>query len=163
MRFGEFRQRRCVVDPMSDPATYGQRLVKRHLQLGWWLILGFLTLSIGLEWLNAAKVPWYINEAVESRRQLWTLAHAHGVLLGLLHVAFAATMDSHPDKMLRAPEVMMRVGLSRTTIWRHIRAGIFPAPIEIGVNSIGWPENSIAEWIESRPRRTYGAQAETAA
>lgn len=80
---------------MTDPASYSQLLVKRHLQVGWWMILGFLTLGIGLEWLHATKAPWYINEAFEARRHLWTLAHAHGVLLGLVHVAFAATMDSY--------------------------------------------------------------------
>lgn len=80
---------------MTVVASYGERLAKRHMQVGWWLILGFLTLGVGLEWLHATKVPWYINEAFESRRQLWTLAHAHGVLLGLVHIAFAATMGSY--------------------------------------------------------------------
>ena len=47
-------------------------------------------------------------------------------------------MASHSDTMLRAAEVMARVGLSRTTIWRRVRAGTFPAPVELGVNSIGW-------------------------
>ena len=66
-------------------------------------------------------------------------------------------------KMLRAPEVMVRTGLSRVTIWRRVRAGSFPAPVEIGINSIGWPESEITIWLESRPRRTYGAEAEVPA
>ncbi len=60
-------------------------------------------------------------------------------------------------RMLRVPEVLARTGLSRTTIWRRIRAGTFPAPIELGVNSIGWPASVITEWLENRPRRTYDA------
>ena len=60
-------------------------------------------------------------------------------------------------QMLRAPEVMARTGLSRTTIWRRVRAGSFPAPIELGQNSIGWPAVEISAWLESRGRRTYGA------
>ena len=64
------------------------------------------------------------------------------------------------NQMLRAPEVMARTGLSRVTIWRRVRAGTFPAPTELGTNSIGWPASVISEWIESRPRRTYGAEAE---
>lgn len=63
-------------------------------------------------------------------------------------------------KMLRAPEVMARTGLSRVTIWRRVRAGSFPAPIQLGENSIGWPESEITTWLESRPRRTYGAEVE---
>ncbi len=62
------------------------------------------------------------------------------------------------NQMLRAPEVMARTGLSRTTIWRRVRAGTFPAPTELGVNSVGWPASAITAWLESRPRRTYGAE-----
>ncbi len=62
-------------------------------------------------------------------------------------------------QMLRAPEVMARTGLSRVTIWRRVRAGTFPAPTELGENSIGWPASVITEWLDSRPRRTYGAEA----
>ena len=72
-------------------------------------------------------------------------------------------MNTQTDRMLRAPQVMSRTGLSRSTIWRRVRAGTFPAPVELGVNSIGWPENSISSWIESRKRRTYGAPSEDAA
>ena len=61
------------------------------------------------------------------------------------------------NQMLRAPEVMARTGLSRVTIWRRVRAGTFPAPTELGENSIGWPASVITEWLDSRPRRTYGA------
>lgn len=64
------------------------------------------------------------------------------------------------NQMLRAPEVMARTGLSRVTIWRRVRAGTFPAPHELGVNSVGWPASEITAWLASRPRRTYGAEAE---
>ena len=63
------------------------------------------------------------------------------------------------DKMLRPPEVMARTGLSRTTIWRHVRAGTFPAPLVLGKASIGWPESAIKKWLDSRPRRTYSSEA----
>ncbi len=59
-------------------------------------------------------------------------------------------------KMLRVPEVMARTGFSRVTIWRRVRDGIFPAPVELGANMIGWTEESIEEFIEALPRRTYG-------
>lgn len=62
-------------------------------------------------------------------------------------------------QMLRAPEVMARTGLSRVTIWRRVRAGTFPAPIELGANSIGWPAAAITTWLENQPRRTYRAEA----
>ena len=55
-----------------------------------------------------------------------------------------------------------KTGKSRQQIWRDIRAGSFPAPIELGPNSVGWYADEIDEWLASRPRRTYRAM-ETAA
>ncbi len=62
-----------------------------------------------------------------------------------------------PSHMLRMPEVLARTGLSRTTLWRRMRAGTFPAATSLGENSIGWPEHVIKEWIESRPMVTYAS------
>ena len=62
------------------------------------------------------------------------------------------------DRMLRAPEVGERTGLSRITIWRKVRAGTFPPPIELGPNTIGWLESVIDDWLANRPQRTYGAK-----
>jgi prophage regulatory protein len=59
------------------------------------------------------------------------------------------------SEMLRPKQVQEETGLSRVTIWRKIRAGEFPPPIELSANSIGWPADVIREWKASRPRRTY--------
>ena len=63
------------------------------------------------------------------------------------------------EEMLRPLEVVKRTGLSRTTLWRRVRAGTFPAAVELGKNSIGWPASTIAAWLANRPQRTYGAEA----
>jgi len=60
------------------------------------------------------------------------------------------------QKVLRPREVVEITGLSKTTIWRKVRAGIFPAPIELGPNSIGWETSDIEAWLASRPRRGGG-------
>ncbi len=62
------------------------------------------------------------------------------------------------NRMLRVPAVEARTGLSRVTIWRRVRAGTFPPPVELGVNSIGWLDKIITAWVESQPRRTYSAE-----
>ena len=59
------------------------------------------------------------------------------------------------DRMLSVREVVERVGLHRSTIWKKIRAGGFPAPIELCENKIGWPASEISTWLANRPRRTY--------
>jgi hypothetical protein len=68
------------------------RFFRRHLFFGWWCILVFLSLGLVLETLNGFKVGWYVNVSSSTRRLLWTLAHAHGTLLGLLNLAFAGTL-----------------------------------------------------------------------
>ena len=65
---------------------------------------------------------------------------------------------AHHARMLRFPEVIERTGISRTTIWRRVRAGTFPAPIQLGSNSIGWAEPAIIEWVESRPVVAYATE-----
>jgi len=69
-----------------------------------------------------------------------------------------AAISDGERKILREPEVKRRSGKSRAQRWRDIRAGLFPAPIELGPNSIGWFEDEIDDWLASRPRRTYGAE-----
>ena len=62
----------------------------RHRRFGWWSLLVFLTLGLVLEGLHGFKIPAYLSVGNESRRLTWTLAHAHGTLLGLVNLAFAS-------------------------------------------------------------------------
>lgn len=71
--------------------------VRRHLLFGWWSLLCFLSLGIGLESLWGFRVGWYVDEVHSMRRLLWTLGHAHGALFALIHIAFALTVRSLPD------------------------------------------------------------------
>src|SRR5579862_4433005 len=74
------------------PNSNTEYLIGRHLRFGWWSLLVFLTLGILLDVLHGFKVGWYLAESNSTRRLMFTLAHAHGTLLGLLHIAFAASM-----------------------------------------------------------------------
>jgi len=41
--------------------------------------------------------------------------------------------------------------LSAVTIWRRIRAGDFPKPVQLTPNRIGWREEDLEKWEASRP------------
>lgn len=69
----------------------------RHLQFGWWSLLCFATLGLALEALHGFKVPGYLDVANDTRRLMWTLAHAHGVLLALVHVVFGLSIQVVPE------------------------------------------------------------------
>ena len=64
----------------------------RHLKVGWWSLAAFGLLGLALETLHGFKVGTYLDASNETRRLMWTLAHAHGTLLGLVHLGFAATL-----------------------------------------------------------------------
>jgi hypothetical protein len=55
-------------------------------------LLLFLVLGLVLESLHGFKIGWYLNVSNQTRRLLWTLAHAHGTLLALVNVAFAVSV-----------------------------------------------------------------------
>jgi hypothetical protein len=76
-------------------------LCLRHLQFAWWSLLCFVVLGITLEALHGFKVDSYLGKGAEVRRLLWTLAHAHGTLMSLVHAAFAFTYFAMPVPLTR--------------------------------------------------------------
>ena len=70
---------------------------KRHLRFGWWSILLFLTLGFILELFHGFKVGMYLDVSNSTRRLMWTLAHAHGTLLGMVHVIFGLSLQVLPE------------------------------------------------------------------
>ena len=82
---------------MTQSVSSGNRdIVRHHLVLGWSFLLVFLTLGLVLEAFHGFKVGWYVDVQNQTRRLMWTLAHAHGVLVGLVHIAFAVTVHLRP-------------------------------------------------------------------
>jgi hypothetical protein len=77
-------------------------VTSRHLKVGWWSLLVFLTMGLVLESLHGFKVGAYLNISNETRRLMWTLAHAHGTLLALVQIAFAFTVRLMPGWPERA-------------------------------------------------------------
>ena len=54
-------------------------------------------------------------------------------------------------KLMRLGEVLETVQVSRTTLYRLIRNGVFPSPIRPSSNRmIAWRDTDIEKWIESR-------------
>lgn len=47
------------------------------------------------------------------------------------------------DRLLRASEVIKKLGISRTTLYRLIEKGIIPKPLHLGSKIIVWPLSQI--------------------
>jgi len=92
------------------------------LLVGWWTVFGFAGLGLALEGLHGFKVGAYLDASNETRRLMWTLAHAHGTLLGLVHVVFALTLLQFP-RLQPAPMLLASRALLGASI--SLPAGFF--------------------------------------
>jgi len=78
----------------SDRALSIMHNSDRNLRFGWWSLLVFLSLGGVLETLHGFKIGWYVDVGNETRRLMFTLAHAHGTLLALVNIAAGLTARS---------------------------------------------------------------------
>ena len=81
---------------------------RRHVRFGWWSLLLFATFGLVLEALHGFKVPAYLDVSNDTRRLMWTLAHAHGSLLALVHVAFGLNVRMAPEAGARDRALISR-------------------------------------------------------
>ena len=58
------------------------------------------------------------------------------------------------DRLLRRTEVEEIVGLSRSSIYRLKKEGLFPEPIRIGLRAVRWWLSDIQKWLSTRRRAT---------
>jgi hypothetical protein len=67
-------------------------MIRRHLAFGWWSLAVFTSLGLVLEAAHGMKLGWYVDVSNATRRLAFTLGHAHGTLLGLIHLGFALSL-----------------------------------------------------------------------
>ena len=59
-------------------------------------------------------------------------------------------------EQITAKQVLDLTGYrSRTTLWRKVRAKVFPAPVKLPGDAVRWREQEVQDWIEGAPRQTY--------
>lgn len=51
-------------------------------------------------------------------------------------------------RLIRVPEVLRRVGFSRTKMYELIKEGRFPNKVKIGLRSVAFVESEIDAWID---------------
>ena len=65
-------------------------------------------------------------------------------------------------RILREKEVIRVTGLSRSSIWRHERAGSFPARLQLTRRMVGWDCRDIEHWLSTRARGPKANQQQEA-
>lgn len=52
--------------------------------------------------------------------------------------------------ILRLPQVKIKVGLSRSSIYSAIAEKRFPQPVRLGVRAVGWLESEVDDWVNNQ-------------
>jgi hypothetical protein len=104
------------------------------LRTGYWLLAVSIPFGVTLEALHGFKVRVFVES--EMRRELFRLAHAHGTLLGILCLVFAALAERNVPEANRA-------GVARPIAWGAV---LMPLGFFLGgiLNSEGDPSLGIA-------------------
>jgi hypothetical protein len=118
-------------DPNNTPASSDQ--TRRTAATGFFLLALFVPMGLTLEALHAFKVPVYFGSGL--RRELWTLAHAHGGVLGILCLVYGSV----------AERWLPLVHRESIAVWLRWGAMLMPAGFLLGgiVNHEGDPSLAI--------------------
>ncbi|AXK40692.1 helix-turn-helix transcriptional regulator [Crenobacter cavernae] len=82
--------------------------------------------------------------------EAYRTAQAEPVAAPLLAATPPASMQTGGLYIMRLPEVLRRIGLSRSSLYAKIKTGDFPAPIKLGPRSNGWNSAIVEAWIAQR-------------
>ena len=113
--------------PSDSPAR--QRLIRRHLVEGWGALCLFLVLGAVLELLLAFKIDFYVRADQTTVRLMWRLAHGHGTLLGVVHLAFAFSLSCLSERHVPQPAGLLSGFLSAASLL--IPGGFFLAGLDV--------------------------------
>ncbi len=61
----------------------------------------------------------------------------------------------HPQQYLTYRQLSDRYGKSRVQLWRWVRDGHFPAPVQLGPKSVAFHLQDILEWEAGLRHKTY--------
>lgn len=51
---------------------------------------------------------------------------------------------------LRYPEVAVLLNISKESLYRWQRVGVFPKPTKYGPRCVGWPRHVIEQWVADK-------------
>jgi prophage regulatory protein len=110
---------RLILDPGSR--TLGELLQERE-----WAVGEIRRLRTDISRLSRKEKAEKIEEEMEQRGGLDPKLHA--------------------QRLLRLAEVSMMVGLKRSSIYRYVSEGSFPAPIKVGIRGVRWKLADVLAW-----------------
>jgi prophage regulatory protein len=57
------------------------------------------------------------------------------------------TVLSPSERLLRLPELVRTIGVSRATIYRYVDSGRLPPPVKLSTRCVAWRASEITAWM----------------
>ena len=94
---------------------------------------------------------WAVSEIRRLRTDLGRLSRKHQAEKIEEGIEQRGGLDPklHAQRLLRLAEVSTMVGLKRSSIYRYVAEGRFPAPIKVGERSVRWKLADVLAWRAS--------------
>ncbi len=59
-------------------------------------------------------------------------------------------------RILKQPEVTKVTSLSRATLYRMVKDGSFPKPVNLGKRAVGWSNLAVDQWLSEIIEQNQG-------
>ena len=120
---------------------------RQHIRFGFYALLTFITLGFLLEFFHGFRIGSYLSEETEPRRLMWTLAHAHGALIGLIHIVVGAVWARlRPSPRLRLASLCL-FGAAILLPGGFFLGGLFVYPPDPGLGVVLVPVGGVVLFV----------------
>jgi prophage regulatory protein len=123
-------------------------------------MLDRLTLDPGTRTLGELmqEREWAVGEIRRLRADVDRLSRKHHATRIEREMEQAQGLDPklNAQRLLRLAEVSTMVGLKRSSIYRHVNEGRFPAPIKVGIRGVRWKLADVLAWAPLSHGRDNG-------
>lgn len=112
--------------------------------------------SANLHFISLSLISAYREEYSPLQRYLALYCYAYYFSLGILTLKVNITISDRvvllrqPQQLIRINKMLHLLDCSRTTLYRWVKAGIFPQPIIRGGRTLGWPEQAYDDWLKEQ-------------
>lgn len=57
------------------------------------------------------------------------------------------------NTVLRVKDLIQKLNISRSSLYKLIKEGKFPKPISLGARSVGWNSKTVDDWLDDRAKQ----------
>jgi prophage regulatory protein len=72
------------------------------------------------------------------------------IMKNLEPAANVASVSAASKQALRLPQVLSKIGISRSHLYRMVLSGQFPKSIKLSERTVVWNEAEIDQWLENK-------------